>query len=474
MSKYHVPINLTRFTVESNNATTVQVVHEIKALMKWLKTNQDHYYQNGFTDLTERLLNEELILKGSLNSFGRSIGLTPPIPATYQLHNTAEMFRVSILAKTSAYLQNEIILTIIQDQDEPTPKSVLAEYKKYYPNHKTPTQQFIKNSIKRITENGVTHGTPKGDGVLNYWATDMHYSKVTQNGSTIYFTLKLENLGVTTLKFLFPNKERFTGGKVTRPNVFLDKKGNLKFGFTLQKELPKDMPQRDNILGVDLGLVEPFTGTVLFGDDTHSSPFLPNHQVNIYHRKISRLRDLSSKVWLKEELNKVRGHAGKADILRTERLRLRSKISRLKVEQSHALANQIVTIAESHQAIIYVENLAWIPNSSWDQSRQQDMIEHKAKIKNIKVRKVNPKDTSNKCHRCGSLVKHSGRASHCVKCVRSLNRDILASRNISQSNKPRKITQKSLQTRVTKPATTGAVNNYVLNFQHSVQEIQHN
>lgn len=474
MSKYHVPINLTRFTVESNNATTVQVVHEIKALIKWLKINQDHYYQNGFTHLTDRLLNEELTLKGSLNSFGRSIGLIPPIPAAYQLHNTAEMFRVSILAKTSAYLQNEIILTIIQAQQEPTVKSVLAEYKESYPNHKLPTQQFVKNSIKRVTETGVTHGIPTGDGVLNYWATDMHYSKVTQNGNIIFFTLKLENLGLVTLKFLLPNKERFTGGKITRPNVFLDKKGNLKFGFTIQKELPKDMPQRDNTLGVDLGLVEPFTGTVLFNDNTHSSPFLPNHRMNTYHRKISQLKNLASKVWLKEELNRARGHVGKAAILRTERLRLRSKISRLKVEQSHALANQIVSIAEAHQAIIHVENLSWIPNSSWDQARQQDMIEHKAKIKNIKVHKVNPKDTSNKCPRCGSLVKHSGRATHCVKCVKSLNRDILASRNISQNNKPCKITQKSLQTRVTKPATTGIINNYVLNSQHSVQEIQHN
>lgn len=442
--------------------------------MEWLRANQDVYYERCFGDLTQKLLTENIQVKGSLNSLGRKLGVTPPIPATYQLHNTAEMFRVSVLSKTSLFLQNELLQEIIMGQENPTPMNVLKAYKKNYPQHKAPTYRFIEQTINRLTKTGVTHGTPTGDGVLNFWATDMHYSKVTRAGHDIYFTLKLENIGLVTLKFRLPNKTRFEGGKITRPTVYLDQKGEIRFGFTIQKDLPKSTtPKPTSTLGIDLGLVEPFVGTVVFGDGTHSSPYLPNRRTNYYARKIQSLKELSSLLFRKQNLNEQKGHESKSLVLKTERLRLRSKISRLKIEQSHALANQIVAIANHHNAIINLEKLNWVPNSSWDQARQQDMIEQKARTKNIKVRKINPKNTSNTCPRCGNTITHSARATHCINCSKSLNRDILASRNIAQSRKPQYLKQRSIQTRVSYPATTG--NNLIMSKPlQKTQTIQQN
>lgn len=469
--KTHVPINLKGFTVESNNATTGDVLRELRELMTWLRNNQNTYYEHHYENLVQELLDVNIVIKGSLNSLGRKLDINPPIPAVYQPYNLAEMFRVSILSKTSAFLQNEVLLNVIQSQENPTPLSVLDAYKKDYPTHKAPSFQFVRQAITRITGSGVVHGRPSSDGVLNFWATDTHYSKVTRTGNDLFFTLKLANIGLVTLKFKLPNKTRFMGDKTTRPNIYLDKKGGVRFGFTIEKELPKSTKTvSTNVLGVDLGLVEPFVGTVLFGDGTHSSPYFANRRTNTYKNKISTLKELGNKLWLKENLNEARGHSHKSAILRTERLRVRSKISRLKVEQSHALANRIIQITEHHNALINLENLNWVPNSTWDQARQQEMIEDKARARAIRVRKINPKNTSNKCNRCGTTVKHSTRAAHCTPCNKTTNRDILASRNIAQNNKP----QKSLQTQVTKPATTGALPNYVKPLAHTVQEIQHN
>lgn len=213
---------------------------------------------------------------------------------------------------------------------------------------------------------------------------------------------------------------------------------------------------------------------MLFNDNTHSSPYLTNNKTNTYKNKINKLKEINNRIWLKEELNNIKGHAHKAQILKIERLRIRSKISRLKIGQSHTLANHIVQIADQYNSIIHLEQLNWVPNSKWDQARQQDMIQEKARLKNIKTKKINPKNTSNNCPTCGNLIKHSQRATHCTPCNKTLNRDILASRNIAQNNKPKQTKQKSLQTQLAKPATTGELPNYVIKFSLKTQEIQHN
>lgn len=166
--KQHVPINLKQFVVQNNTATNNEVTRELRELIEWLKTNQNNYYQNHYDELVNKILSENIQLKGSLNSLGRKLDIKPPTPATYQPYNLAEMFRVSILSKTSLFIQNELITNILQSLEKPTTLNVLESYKKYYPTHKPPTYQFIKRAIDRLTTTGVMHSIPKGDGVLNF------------------------------------------------------------------------------------------------------------------------------------------------------------------------------------------------------------------------------------------------------------------------------------------------------------------
>ena len=196
MSKYHIPLNLTDFTIENSKTTTQEVKNELLKMIKWLKTNQTTYYTQHFTNLINKIKNESVELKGSLNAVARRLDINPPQTHSYQPYNTAEMFRTSILTKTAGYLQNDLTLEIInklseiKPLDELTPKEIIKAFKETYPYYKTPKTQVIKVIVRRLLTSGAIHSKPLPDGVLYFWATDTHYSKITNDDKNIYFSLK--------------------------------------------------------------------------------------------------------------------------------------------------------------------------------------------------------------------------------------------------------------------------------------------
>ncbi len=426
------PINLVKYEVITPGVNTAQVNAALRTMMVWLKSNQTEYYRNGLDTLSTKVLDESVRFTGSLNSLGRHLGITPSIPASYQAFNLAEMYRTSVLMKTVGYTQNQALYEVLgQYSTEPTVKEVLQTFKEQYPHLHAPKWSYIQRTITTYYSKGVVQGTPTPDGTLPFWATDTHYSKVSRDSRVVFFTLKLEGLGPVTLKFNLPNKARFTEGKLSRPTVFVDKKGKLGFGFTLQT-LVDSPTTTSRYLGIDLGRVTPYVGTIL-DKNTYSQPIVPNKQVNLLSQKIEKLGNLSQSLWVKEELNKRKGHTKKYEVLRVERLRVRSKISRLKQERVHRVSTNIVNIAHKYNATILLENLSWVPASKWEQSLQQTAIEEKATRRSIKVRKVNPKNTSQTCTERQSKVTHSGRNAKCSSCSKELDRDVLGSRNIARN-----------------------------------------
>lgn len=470
MTKYNIPLNLTKFTIENSKIeiTNQQVEKELRKLIEWLKINQEQYYKNNFLNLIEQIKTNNTVIKGSLNYLGRKLNINPVKEADYQPYNTSEMFRTSILTKTAGYLQNDLIMNSIyeilkyKELKNIVSKEVIQQFNLLYPDYKSPKSQMVKIVLQRLLKKGTLHSVPSPDGVLNFWATDTHYSKITNTDKHIYFSLKLENIGQLTLKFDIPKKDRFIGSKITRPNIYIDKNNKLRFGFTVVKQsIP--LNRTKNYFGIDLGKVESFVGTVV-SENTYSAPIYSNKIINLLNLKIEKLTSLSNSIYVKELLNKEKNHCKKYEILRTERLRIRSKISRLKVERAHRIANQIVEFANFYNANIVFEDLSWVPNSKWDQARVQEFTQDRALKKGIKVRRINAANTSNLCVVCGSKVKHSQRSTKCVKCSKKLNRDVLASRNIANRAAKKdfnNLFQISVQTRVSKPVTPGQYNHFV-------------
>ena len=258
MPKLHTPINLRNYEVITPGITTKQVETSLRATRAWLLENQKAYYSISFEPLLQKLLNEEVHLTGSLNSLGRKLKIKPPHKAEYQAYNLAEMFRVSVLTKVAGLLQQASLFDLAIAESITEPRQLKATYKTRYPFLPQPTSQVIRRTLLQV-ERGVYPSVPKPDGMLSYWATDTHYSKLTRDQQHLYFTVKLQDLGPVILSFILPNRERFTEGKPTRPNMYLDKRGRLTFGFTLQAPAPAPV-KGVAVLGGGSGFSDPSGG----------------------------------------------------------------------------------------------------------------------------------------------------------------------------------------------------------------------
>ena len=76
---------------------------------------------------------------------------------------------------------------------------------------------------------------------------------------------------------------------------------------------------------------------------------------------------------------------------------------------------------------------AHIYDASW--AKFFDMLEYKLKEKGGKLIKIDPKNTSKKCSKCGNIkkdLKLSDRVYKCKKCGKEIDRDYNAALNIKQ------------------------------------------
>lgn len=405
-------------------------------MMDWICEQEKLFFTSpSFTTIVDNILNGTIVLKGSLNSLGRQLGIEPTTPYPYQPFNMNEMLRTTIVQKLFGYVQAEALFRVFHTLEErPTEHEALALFKKQYPTITTPTVAFTETSIHGYYDKNARCATIPGESrVLPFWACDTHHSKLTTNGNRIFFTLPLPSVwGKVTITVRIPNDERFTRfDKVSRPTVYVDCRGRVTFVFAFITDIPKK--PTTTIMGVDLGKVEPFVATILNPTEhTYSSPYHADKHVRRLDTKINRLFDLTETLAVKKGLCEENRRTKKAHVLEQERERVRGKISRLKKEKARRIAHQLTVLADEHNATIVVEDLAWLKHvgGKWEHSQQQEAITSAATRHGLCVQKVNAAKTSQTCSRCGGVVYATGRSVRCATCDRVMNRDANASRNI--------------------------------------------
>lgn len=194
-----------------------------------------------------------------------------------------------------------------------------------------------------------------------------------------------------------------------------------------------------NVMGIDLGYNKPAYLAVNY---------------NTYTRKVigSRIM-IDQKIKLNEKLRKekmdagiknTRGHGRKKIISYSNATR--NKSHNFTETQNRMMANTIIETAKKWGCgTIHMEYLKGIKSNNkclgnWTYYQLQQFIEQKAKKHEINVEYVNPKNTSQKCSRCGFISKENrpkGQkgASYfcCVQCGYSIDADFNAALNISRS-----------------------------------------
>lgn len=108
---------------------------------------------------------------------------------------------------------------------------------------------------------------------------------------------------------------------------------------------------------------------------------------------------------------------------------------------NHKITREIIKFALKHRAsVIYTEDLSGYNSNdtilrNWSYHELQEMLEYKAKLEGIELKKVPAKNTSRACSKCGHIDKENRKKQaefKCVKCNEEMNADYNAAVNIAR------------------------------------------
>jgi putative transposase len=224
-----------------------------------------------------------------------------------------------------------------------------------------------------------------------------------------------------------PYYARYYAGKVCSADLCWHKKqGQFFFHITLEFPDPV-IPESKKILGVDLGL-----NNLAVSSD---GKFYMKHSVR---DRVAKLRGLKSRLQSKGTPSAIRH-------LRA----VSQKEHRFRRDVNHCVTKQIVCQAKSHgYDTIAIEDLKGIRQqsrelrksfrarlNSWPFDQFRGFLTYKATAEGITVLVIDSRYTSQKCSRCGNVLKTQRRGNdfHCVSCGYQNHADLNASYNISKN-----------------------------------------
>lgn len=225
--------------------------------------------------------------------------------------------------------------------------------------------------------------------------------------------------------------------KISLPTIRLDKTKGWVFNFTIQEQ-PEIRPVGKHTAGVDLGRVEAFTLVVINKSGNRIANYTGNGRLKHINQRREKL--LTEKKYLARKIGAYTELGLDTTILSKERDFKRGKITRLGVEIAKQVGSQITTqLAKHNVSVLHIEDLRWVTGvkygSKWNHSHQQEALTHALKRKGVATKRVNSKNTSQECYKCGTILVHNTgkRTVYCVECKTRLDRDFNAAMNIARN-----------------------------------------
>ncbi len=209
-------------------------------------------------------------------------------------------------------------------------------------------------------------------------------------------------------------------------------------GFIFVCEEQPELARGSKIAGVDLGRVEPFTMAVLSEKGLLESEYRARPQIRVTNIKRERILKEILTTRAKAETYETLGLD--SDVLRTEITRMRTKAKRINNSLTGEIAADITRKISRHEVkTLHIENLKWAVGtkygSRWSHGQTAEKIEHTTVRTGVGVKRVNARDTSQKCHKCQNTVVHNSktRVATCGSCRMKLDRDVNAAMNIAKN-----------------------------------------
>lgn len=280
-----------------------------------------------------------------------------------------------------------------------------------------------------------------GEAYINLGAVDSRYA-VIENNPVVdgEIVLKIVIRGEWyRLVFGFDNT-RFPEGKVTLPLIKVQDKQPI-FIFSVVTDNPVVQFSGDWVIGVDVGINDYATVVVR---STNTGQIVRETTLS------QRVHSLWNSVRASEK--QVRFLKKKADCLIYQRQARMSALdeaqlhreaaSRKKRELAILAAQEIADL--SHQwgnAVVAVEDLSWVTNTMrngrWNRGAFTQWLTHYVSQNGGWVVSVNPANTSQLCHICGSRVTHPTHKASVCPAHGEMGRDTNAAANIANRATPK-------------------------------------
>lgn len=307
-------------------------------------------------------------------------------------------------------------------------------------NNLYPTNTVIKNICK-------AKAMPEQDiefAQLDYTIEDNQISVTSFENGVIHSRFQVNGEWLS-MDVGLPSHVAFMPEGVTRPCFYL-KDDTLWIRFAIKKTIP--LIETGTCMGVDLGLVKPFSGAVRFADGSYSNELFCSKEAIRVSQKIHRLEEHKDALYQKKERiakllvnNDCAKLAGKYQTLDEQYKSVRHKISNQKAHLARLIGRDVLAHAVHNKAdVVKLEQLSWIrdkEHTTWNFAKTQQAIEEKAELCGVSVVKVNARNSS----RTDPFTKQEIKADNKRQQKSSIgiqDRDYLASLEIAtrQKKKP--------------------------------------
>ena len=438
--KYYDAVTRHRFTTD-DGVDAERVSRDLAQMVTWMARAEKEVLASAeFHDLAVESLKGDRPT-GSLHSWGRK--RLSRYDFSFQKHNMNEMLVSNVLSTLELYAMSVGLFQVMSTHtNETKPEKILSHYRKTYPDAPQPTSGMVRAHLIRYHKKGERKASLPGvSAKLNLAVCDTHFApkafRDESDSLNVIVQIKTPNHGLTKIFFRLPdNAERFGEGRVCRPVIRLNNKGQIVFDVAIEHEAQQVNTNR--VVGVDLGKVEPFVATVIDPITKHrSAPYHVNYKERLGSlvKKEEQRRNLATYLYKRAEVCSTHNRTDHSNVLRNEAKRVSAKATRIKHEIIQCIASQVVEIANQNNAHISLENLTWLDakGGRWPHAEIQSRIENTAKRYGLKVTNVSARDTSRTCSYCGGKVSNNTktRVGTCAVCGFSLNRDVSASREIA-------------------------------------------
>ena len=208
----------------------------------------------------------------------------------------------------------------------------------------------------------------------------------------------------------------------------------LLITYQFDKKVDSDLDD-SRVMGIDLGVVN--TAYMAFNFDNYLRYSIGGDEIIQFRKRTEARRNSMLKQG--KYCGKGRRGRGRKTLLKPIE-KLRGKVANFRDTTNHKYSRYIVDMAVKHGAgVIQMEDLTGINGrdkflKNWAYYDLQEKIEYKAKYAGIKVVKISPKYTSQRCSNCGYIAEGNRRAQeefNCHQCGYKANADFNAAKNIA-------------------------------------------